>query len=425
MGPRLARAALTGRIAYHVGKERITNPRPVTLREVPPTPEHLTDAWLTLALCGGIPDAKVLDHELGPRSDGTSSRRTLRVKFDDAGREAGLTEWLFTKSGPGFMRRLVSAAVGLGATESAFYAQLRPELLIEAPTTQYSAYDPVTNRQLLIIDDVSHTRGAHFGNILTRQLEREQAEHVIDTLAALHAQFWNTLLRKRFGHWLIDSYEWMARLNVTINAPKRILVGFERAREVIPPRLYRRSKEVPDTLMRSLKINIAGPQTLLHGDVHPGNWYVTGDNRMGLYDWQCAVRGGWARDIAYALSTHLTVENRRAWERDLVVRYCDRLAEAGCRIPDAGESFLAYRQQMLHAMFMWLVTIGRYSLQPDMQPKDVTLESVRRTCQAAEDLDSLEAIVAHDRGSGVAGRVMKEVSFHREILKGSKHVQDG
>jgi len=37
---------------------------------------------------------------------------------------------------------------------------------------------------------------------------------------------------------------------------------------------------------------------LLHCDVHPGNSYVTGDNRMGLCDWQCVVRGGWARDIA-------------------------------------------------------------------------------------------------------------------------------
>ena len=92
MGARLVRAALSGRIAYHVAKERITNPRPATLRDVPPTPEHLTDEWLTLALCPGIPGAKVLDHELGPRSDGTSSRRTLRVGFDDAGREAGLTE---------------------------------------------------------------------------------------------------------------------------------------------------------------------------------------------------------------------------------------------------------------------------------------------------------------------------------------------
>jgi hypothetical protein len=51
-------------------------------------------------------------------------------------------------------------------------------------------------------------------------------------------------------------------------------------------------------------------------------------------------------------------------------------------------------------MFMWLGTIGRYRLQPDMQPKDITLESVRRTCQAAADLHSLDAIAA-----GAPGRV--------------------
>ncbi len=396
MGARLVRAALAGRTAYHVGKERITSPHPRTLRQVPPTPEHLTDEWLTLALCGAVPGARVLDHELGPRNDGTSSRRTLRVQFNGAGRDAALNEWLFTKSGPGLMMRLVSAAVALGATESAFYARLRPELAIEAPTTQYSAYDPASGRQLLIIDDVSRTRGACFGDILTRQLDRTQAERLVDSLVALHAACWNTPLNKRFGHWLLDSYQWMARLNVTINASRRILVGFERARAVIPTSIYQRSAEVPAALMESLKINVTGPQTLLHGDVHPGNWYVTGDNQMGLYDWQCVVRGGWARDVAYALSTHLTVENRRAWEQDLLARYRDRLAQAGCRLADE-DTFLTYRQQMLHAMFMWLVTIGRYSLQPEMQPKDVTLESVRRTCQAAEDLDSLEAIAGSHR----------------------------
>jgi thiamine kinase-like enzyme len=397
MGARLKLVGLTGRIAYHVAKERITNPRPVTLREVPPTPKHLTGEWLTLALCDGVSGAKVLEHELGPRNDGTSSRRTLRVEFNEAGRQAGLTERLFTKSGPGLVTRLVSAAAGLGVIESAFYAQIRPTLDIETPVTQYSAYDPITNRQLLIVDDVSQTRGARFGNILSRQLNWDQAGQVVDTIATLHIKFWNAPLLKPFGSWLLDSYEWMARLNVTINAPKRILVGFDRARDVISPSLYRRREEVPAALMASLQINTSGPQTLLHGDVHPGNWYVTGDGRMGLYDWQCVVRGGWARDIAYALSTHLTVENRREWERDLVARYRDRLAEADCKPPSDEQCFLAYRQQMPHAMFMWLGTIGRYSLQPDMQPKDITLESVRRTCQAAEDLESLDAIAADNR----------------------------
>lgn len=61
MGARMELVGLTGRIAYHIAKERITNPRPVTLREVPPTPEYLTDEWLTLALCDGGPGTKVGD----------------------------------------------------------------------------------------------------------------------------------------------------------------------------------------------------------------------------------------------------------------------------------------------------------------------------------------------------------------------------
>ena len=144
--------------------------------------------------------------------------------------------------------------------------------------------------------------------------------------------------------------------------------------------------------MRSLQINTSGPQTLLHGDVHPGNWYVTGDGQMGLYDWQCIVRGGWARDVAYALSTHLTVEDRRDREHDLIARYCERIAEAACKGPSVDDAFLAYRQQMPYGMMMWLTTIGFYKLHPDMQPRDITLEAIRRTCQAAADLDSLDAI---------------------------------
>ncbi len=126
--------------------------------------------------------------------------------------------------------------------------------------------------------------------------------------------------------------------------------------------------------------------------MHPGNWYVTAAGAMGLCDWQCVVQGGWARDIAYALSAGLTPEDRRSWERDLVARHGQRLAEAGITPPSPGEAFLAYRQQMPHAMFMWLGTLGRHWAQPDYQPHDIVMESVRRTCTAADDLDTLEAI---------------------------------
>jgi thiamine kinase-like enzyme len=387
--------ALSGRVAYHLAKERVTNPRPVRLLEVPPSPDHLTDEWLTAALCDGVSGARVLSHELGPRDDGTTSRRTLRVHYNDVGREAGLTEALFTKSSPDFPTRLISAIAGLAITESTFYTQIRPQLSIEAPTNKYSGFDPNSNRQLLITDDITQTRGAVFDNVLTRQMNLDVAEQIIDTLAALHATFWRAPLGNRFGNWLLNGYEYLDRADKTFKIAKRILVGFDRSREVVDPAFFNRRKEVPDALFKALYMNATiGPQTLLHGDVHPGNWFQTAEGRMGLHDWQCIVRGGGIRDVAYALSTHLPIEDRRNWERDLIARYCERLAEAGCEPVDFEETFTNYRQQMLYGVLMWMTTIGFYKVHPIKQTIEITLETIRRACQAATDHDTLDVIAA-------------------------------
>ena len=397
MDPRAEIAVLTGRMAYQVAVERLTNPRPTTLREVPPTPDHLTREWLTLALCDGVPGAEVVSWALSDRDSGTSSRQRLTVTYNDAGTAAGLPVHLFTKSGPTFKTRLVSAAANLSRIEANFYAHVRPELDIEAPPTRYSAYDPVNGRQLLLVDDMAQTAGAQFGTVLTRTLTKAQAEGVVDTLAALHTRYWGAPLQRRFGTWLQNSHDWQATLNVTIGAQARILSGFERGRDVIPPRLYDRRHEVADAMMRSLRINTSGPQTMLHSDVHPGNWYVTADGRMGLCDWQCVVQGGWARDVAYALSSGLTITQRREWERDLVARHGERLADAGITPPAPDDAFLAYRQQMPHAMMMWLGTLGRHRLQQEFQPHDITIELVERILTAADDLETLDAIAERPR----------------------------
>ena len=76
------------------------------------------------------------------------------------------------------------------------------------------------------------------------------------------------------------------------------------------------------------------------------------------------MRGGWARDLAYALSSHLVVEDRRAWERDLIARHGDRLAEAGVAPPEPEAAFLAYRQCMTHAAWIWLGTIDATGYSP-------------------------------------------------------------
>jgi hypothetical protein len=398
MDPRLELARMVGKVGYQVTKERLPRPRPTSLREVPPSPAALTTEWLTAALCDGVPDATVVRYELGARNDGTTARRTMRVSYNEAGREAGLPEALFTKSGPTFLTRMVGAGVGLARIESQFYALVRPQLDIEAPVTRYSAYDPVSHRQMLITDDVSVTRGATFGSAVDRTLTRAQAEDVVDTLAGLHAEFWEAPLRRMYGSWMPDAYELLTTLNVAIGAAARIRTGFERARAVIPPAVYARRAEVHPALMRCQQLIVSvGPQTFLHGDTHPGNWYVTADRRMGLYDWQMCVRGGPARDLAYALAMHLPVETRRDWERDLLEHYLDTLGalldrtgkKAGMT---ADELFLGYRQQVCYGMFAWLATIGRSALQPKYQPDEISLANLERLAQACADLETLDAI---------------------------------
>lgn len=394
MGTRAQMIGLVGRVGYHVTRERLLRPRPSSLDEVPAGPEALTADWLSRALCAEVPGAQVVDFELGPRNDGTSARRTLRVTYNDAGRAAGLPEAVFSKSAPGFLNRMVGAGAGLARIELTFYRDVRPLLDIEAPRTLHAAFDPVSHRQMLLTDDVAVTRGASFGTALDRTLTREQAEQLVRTLAAVNARFWGEPLRDRFGGWLRGVQEYLAMLDGTLNARARIASGFERARDVIEPEVYRRRGEAYDVLVRSQHLNATTePQVFVHGDVHPGNWYLTGDGRLGLYDWQMCVIGGPARDLAYALSTHLPTEDRRAWERELLEAYLDELRTRGVADPPTpDELFLAYRRQVIYGFFAWLATIGRSPLQPRYQPDEISKANLRRISQACADLETFDTV---------------------------------
>ena len=391
---RVQMVRLVGQVGYHITGEHLRRRPRTSLQDVPPSSDALTVEWLTLALCQRTPDAEVIGFEFGPRNDGTSARRTLRVRYNAAGRDAGLPEAVFTKSAPSFLSRMVAAGARLAQIEASFYRFVRPELDIEAPATLYSAFDPVSHRLMLITDDVTVTRGATFGTALDRMLSRAQAEQVVSTLAALHARYWNAPLQSMFSDWLRDTHQYMQMLDDALDASARILSGFERARAVVSPQVYARRHEMYTALLDSQRHNaFGGPTTFLHGDVHPGNWYLTRDGALGLYDWQMCVIGGPARDLAYALTSHLTIEDRRAWEGELLERYRDELAARGVDSPPrTADLFLDYRRQVVYGMFAWLATIGRSPLQPKYQPDEISLANLERMTQACADLDTLDAL---------------------------------
>jgi hypothetical protein len=181
------------------------------------------------------------------------------------------------------------------------------------------------------MDDLS-AEGWTFPDPMKDTISRRDAQDMVDQMAYYHAAFWDDpRLTREFAR-LPTTELFQQRLN-DVGLEKRARVGIERGRAVMPPALSRRKDELLPAVMRSLHLNSSGTLTLLHQDVHQGNWLRDPDGRMGLYDWQAVAKGEWALDFSYAMSVNLTIEDRRAWERELLERYLWRLGEEGVSNP--------------------------------------------------------------------------------------------
>ncbi|MEH6569491.1 MAG: phosphotransferase [Halioglobus sp.] len=75
----------------------------------------------------------------------------------------------------------------------------------------------------------------------------------------------------------------------------------------------------------------SGPLSLLHGDSHLGNFFVSGEE-MGMLDWQAAHWGKGIRDVQYFLIDSLPADILAAHERDLVDYYVERRGLHGTAI---------------------------------------------------------------------------------------------
>lgn len=382
MGDISARQLRTrARIAAHALWDLMARPeaRP---GEVPFHAEAITAPWLTAVFAGAAPGARAESVRIVGGDDGSSVRRGIQVAWNAAG--AGLPTRLFAKSTPTLATRL---SAGMAApSEGRFLMEVRPSLAIEAPVCRWSGRDPDSGRSLHLFDDLTVTRGAGFCQADT-VISRGQAEAMIDTLATLHGA-----LRER-----AQALDWLNTYEAFFEAGRRsgIQDGHEqaltRAAPVIPARLLARRDEIWPAAARAAAAHAEHPRTVIHSDVHLGNWYVTADGRMGLSDWARVCRGLWARDVAYMLTAALSVEDRRVWEMDLLDRYL-RKVRGGFGI-DIGrdEALRAYRQQMFTALLMWTPTLCPPPMLPDMQPERMSLKMIGRICTAIDDHDALDS----------------------------------
>jgi hypothetical protein len=396
LSAKMKMASATAGVAGAMVREKIRPPRPPrTLEDVPTSAGHLTPEWLTAVLCRNHPSTRVSSITLGERNDGTSARRVAALTYSGPDADE-LPPTVFTKSSPSFTSRLVLGLTGAAEGECFFYNELQRRISgVTTPTGYHGAYDPVSRRSMIVMEDCATTRGATFGDAL-QALTRGEAEDVVDQLAFIHGAFWNDPVLDRSTSPLQSTREFARGFDDMIGCRAQSQVGIDRAAGDVAPEFLALRHDFYDPFLDGLSRDLRQPRTLVHQDPHPGNWFRDRDGRMGLYDWQGVAVGHWAVDLCYALQAALTVEDRRAWEAQLVQRYVERLAEAGGPSISYDTAWLDYRTHPYHGLVFWLYTLGRNRFQPHMQPDEFSREIIKRIAQATIDHDTLTLLKAQD-----------------------------
>lgn len=389
----VATIATAGQIASSIVRERFLPHAPINdPAMVPPSAEAITPGWLSSVLCSQVNGARVVGVSVSRGDNGTSARRALDVEYNEAGRAAGLPTKLFSKSTATIGSRMLLGVTGIAEGESVFYNRARPDLKLRSPHAYYSGYDPKSHRSLVILEDMT-TRGWTFPDPMSNTVLRRDAEDMVSEMATYHGALWDSPRFRTDLASLRPALKWQENLNRKVGFEKRTLTGLERAKDVVPAKLYDQRNRLYPAFMRSLALHRAAPTTLLHQDLHLGNWLRDENDQMGLYDWQCVARGSWALDYSYAMAGSLATDDRREWEEDLLRLYIEHLTQAGTTTaPSFDEAWLAYRQQPMHGLAFALFTLGGSRFEPELQPRDYTLAAIKRIAQHVTDLESIEAL---------------------------------
>jgi aminoglycoside phosphotransferase (APT) family kinase protein len=354
----------------------------VTLSElnIPGGWDEITPAWMTDALRDEHPGAVVRDVAVVLRDDGTNRRARL-----------GLTYSAGTGPATVFAKAVDPAHAELVALTSGLYHEPRlfssgVVLPLDHPTVYAAIIDEGRSDFLMIMEDVV-ARGADPRDS-TRPLSIDQAASGVRGLAKLHGAFWG---ERTSGNPALSWLEPFVAFDGLQYAP--LDIAHERMGDSVPP-------EIPamtgtdlfvDVWARYIGTLTESPQTLLHGDPHIGNTYVLPDDTVGFLDWQMARRGNFSLDLGYFLQGALTIEDRRAAERDLVEEYRGALELPAGELPSADEVWLRYRASVAHGLAIWIATLSGGDA---WQGADICLALAQRYAAAFVDLDTRAALDA-------------------------------
>lgn len=301
---------------------------------VPTTHEELLDhEWLHAALDDIHADETIV----GVERTGTSKTRAEKLRFAVTvqGRDG-------RRVGHYCAKAHFDGSAG-GISEAQFYRDLAPLLDVRMPRVHYVAIDG--EAAIIVMEDVVAAGGEFMSP--HHPLSVDAARSTLSQLARLHGSTW--------GMTSVPSFDWLGhgveRFGSWEAPVLQGLLDDGRAEGFAP--------ELRDggNLVAALRQQAAqGVTCVLHGDTHTGNVYLDAEGRGCWFDWEVAQTGHWSQDVAYHLSTALSIDDRRAHERDLLVHYLDELDAQGGPAPAFEEAWDLYRRSFPYGYLLWVIT---------------------------------------------------------------------
>ena len=340
--------------------------------------DDITPEWMTVALSRHRPGAVVDDVRVALRDDGTNRRARLALTYAEGSGPATV----FAKAVDPDHAELVALTSGLYHEPRLFTSGV--ELPLDHPTVYTALIDEDRSDFVMIMEDVV-ARGADPRDS-TRPMTIDQAASGVRGLARMHSRFWGERLAT---HPELEWLEPFVAFQGLEYAPLHI--AHERLGDTVPAEIPALSgtELFVDIWARYIGTLMTTAPTLLHGDPHIGNTYVLPDDEVGFLDWQMARRGNWSLDLGYFLQGALTIEDRRAGERDLLGEYRDALELPAHELPTADEIWLRYRASVAHGLAIWMATLSGGDA---WQRPDICLAFAQRYSTAFVDLQTRDAL---------------------------------
>jgi hypothetical protein len=336
---------------------------------------------MTQALSTTFPGAVVDQVDLGDIDVGTTSRAIATLGYSSG--EGPTT--VFIKAQGSFDHRLVLASLASLRKESWLFAS-GEDLPLEVPAGYGVGIDARRLDCVLVMEDVTARGGVP--NICTAPLSPDQVHDGLLGLARLHARHWGEPLPVGLGFvrpWRVSPV-WAGFFGGGITSGVRRLRRSGDA-GLLPDGLDSAAKAVRGftTWARAARL---GSQVLLHGDAHVGNTYALPGDRIGWYDWQLTRRGSWAHDVGYFMVSALSVEDRRAHDRELIGAYVDQVNAERPGALTIEQAWAAYSATPPYGLGIFLQTLGL----PGYQSDEVSRVCVERFGRAGQDLGSAAAL---------------------------------